>query len=200
MQKFIILLLATLPAFGTTITNAGLSGFGTTTISGNSIAFYTGVICFGCPPDPLSISADAAVTALTLGPMRAGFIEVTGSGGGEFGNGSATIDGYHFKCGDVGCLPPFFSTPQPFTLGVPFALDVSAFASNGLGLAGSGGINFQFSLFESVVFPGFSPFPGASVIVYDASSVPEPATFSPVGVGLLWLAKMHFARRRTAHG
>jgi hypothetical protein len=192
MQRTILLLIATLPAFASTITNATISGLGTTTISGSATAaYFSGG--FG-PPDPSSISASAIANATTLGPVRSGFIEITGSGSGESGVGSGSVGGYSFGC-SFSCSPAndLNGTPLPFTLGVPFQIDVSAFAS-AFG-EGSGNISFQFSVFESILIPGFAPLPGASVAVFDPPDVPEPATFAPLGVGLLSLVAIQFARR-----
>jgi hypothetical protein len=66
---------------------------------------------------------------------------------------------------------------MPFTLGVPFDIDVSANAMILGPVYGAGDINLQFSLFETT---------GASVVVLDAAAaVPEPAMFTAVGLGLL---------------
>ena len=191
MRRLALLLIAALPAFSSTITNATLTGFETTTVSGSAIAFYFGNTSL----DPNSIFASAHATGLTLGPVRSGFIEITGSGFGEFGGGNGSIGGYSFGC-TAACSPSNYlnGTPLPFTLGVPFQIDVSAFASS-LG-TGSGNISFQFSLFESASFPGFAAFPGEKVVIYDPPEAPEPATLMSVGLGLFSLATV-YRRRRT---
>src|SRR5207244_1514162 len=152
----------------TPITNAGIAGLGSNNVSASAMALYFGGSCFQCPADPFSISADASATVTTLGPVRAGFIEIFGFGSGEFGNGSGSVGGYSFSC-SLACTPGNYldGTPMPFTLGVPFEVNVSAFASFP-NSGGSGQINFNFILFESVKpFEGFGPIPGGSVTVFD---------------------------------
>jgi len=190
MRRVITLLLATLPAFASTITSGQITGFGTTSVSASALVSYFG----SSIGDPSSISFSADANAETLGPIRSGFIEITGSGGGESGSGSGSVGGYSFGCSFT-CSPMGYlnGTPLPFTLGVPFQVDASAFA-NLLG-TGSGLINFQFSVFESVTIPGFAAFPGEKVIVFDPPAVPEPATFIPVGLGLILLTTVLATRR-----
>ena len=196
MRSLIALLVAGLPALATPITSAGIDGLGTTNVSASAMAFYFGGNCFQCPADPFSISASASSTAFTLGPVRAGFIEIFGFGGGEFGNGSGSVGGYSFVC-SLSCSPGNYlsGTPLPFTLGVPFNVNVSAFASFP-DSGGSGQIDFNFLVFESVtLFDGFGPMPGAPVTVFDVSAVPEPATYASLGLGLLGL--IWASRRRS---
>jgi hypothetical protein len=197
MRSLIALLIAGLPALATPITNANITGLGTTNVNASAMAMYVGGgNCSQCPADPFQISANASAMFTTFGPARAGFIEIFGSGLGEFGSGNGSVGGYSFGCGQS-CLPANYlnGTPMSFTLGVPFQVNVSAFAGHPE-LGGNGQINFHFLLFESVsVFEGFDPMPGPSVAVFDAAAVPEPATFVPAAVGLLWLA---WARRRSS--
>ena len=195
MKSLIALLIVGLPAMATPITNAGISGIGTTNVSASATAFYFGG-CFLCPADPFSISADASASLTTLGPVRAGFIEIFGFGGGEFGSGSGSVGGYSFGC-SFACSPGNYlnGTPLPFTLGVPFQVNVSAIA----GFPASGGngrMDFNFLLFESLEpsLEGFHTQPGVSVTVFEVSDLPEPATFAPVAMGLLGLI---WAKRRS---
>jgi hypothetical protein len=188
MQRFIALLALAGPALGTVVTNAQISGLSTTVVSASAMAYYNPCEFSLCGSDPSFISASADVTGLTLGPVRAGFIQITGNGAGAYGIGKGSVGSYNFGCGEV--CPLGGPIAMPFTLGVPFAIDVSADAMI-LGMTkGFGGIDFQFSLFESVVaFAGAQAVPGASVMIYDpSSSVPEPATYTGVGLGLLGLA------------
>jgi PEP-CTERM motif len=195
MRRLVTVLLATMPAFAGTVTNAAIGGFDTTTISGSANAYY--IIC-GISPcaDPNFISASASAIATTLGPVRNGFIQFSGNGGGEFGSGSFSVGGYSFQCGEF-C--PINQNPLPFTLGVPFEVNVSANAHVLGGIGGSGVISFQFSVFESILIPGFSAVPGSKIVVFDPPSVPEPATFIAVGLGLLSLvsARSIFTARRS---
>jgi hypothetical protein len=191
MRRLIVLLIATLPAFANTfISPAEIGGFFTTIVSASAEVLYGNY----SPLDPPSLSTAASAGALTFGPLRNGFIEINGSGGGEFGNGSGSVGSYTFACGQVGCSGILSGAPAPFELGVPFTISVSAFAAEIGMFGGSGDISFQFSLFE--VSPINPRLPGAPVIVvYDASSVPEPATFAAVGLGLLGLAKLYLVQR-----
>ena len=174
MRRFIPLLFAALPAFANTIPGAEIDGFGTTVITGSAFAEY---------PSPLSVSASA--TAIT-GESGPGFLVISGGGGGEFGGGSASIGPYSWNCNDSGCLASGFTFGNllPFTLGVPFQLDISAFASV-LG-SGSGGANFTFSVFEAVNLGPYTV-KGASVTITDPPDVPEPATILLASGGLALL-------------
>jgi hypothetical protein len=197
MQRFIALLALAAPALGSVVTNAQISGFSTTEVSASAMAYYNpcGIPSF-CGSDPTFLSASADVTGLTLGAERSGFLEISGNGAGAYGTGRGSVGGYSFLCGEV--CPLGAPIVMPFTLGVPFAIDVSADAMI-LGITeGFGVIDFQFSLFESVVaFAGAQPVPGAGVIIYDpSSSVPEPATFAAVALGLLGLVA---CRRQSAN-
>lgn len=181
MRRLIPLLLAALPALASTITNAQIDGFGTNIVSGSAIAYYIGSIA----GDPLSISGSATATATTLGPVRDGFLEITGSGSGDFGGGTVSIGAYSFACDIYSCSPSanLNGSALPFTLGVPFQVSIDAYAS-AFG-PGSGAIQFQFSVFEKVDFGPFT-FAGASVEVLDPQ-VPEPATILLCGGGLALL-------------
>jgi len=188
MRSLIALLVAGLPALATPITNANIAGLGTANVSASAMAMYLGGNCFQCPADPFSISASASAMVTTLGPMRAGLIEIFGFGGGEFGNGSGSVGEYSFSC-SFSCSPGSYlnGTLLPFTLGVPFQINVGAVAGHP-DSGGNGQINFNFLLFElAPTLEGFGPLPGASVAVFDVSAVPEPATLAPVALGLLWL-------------
>ena len=190
MRRLIVLLVATSPAFANTfISPAGIGGFGTTIVSASAEVFYGNY----SPLDPLFLSTDASTGALTLGPLRNGFIEINGSGGGEFGNGSGSVGSYTFGCGQVTCSGILSGAPVPFELGVPFTISVSAFAAEIGMFGGSGDISFQFSLFE--VSPINPMLPGAAVTIVGPLSLPEPATFAAVGLGLLGLAKLYRVRR-----
>ena len=193
MRRLFILLLATLPAFASTVTSAEIDGFDTTVVTGTAMVSYFGDTSL----DPSSISASATATSITLGPVRPGFIEIQGWGTGEYGGGNVTIGGYSFSCSDSGCAPQGYinQADLPFTLGVPFQINVSAFA-NSLN-DGSGNINFEFSLFESVDLGfGYAPFAGESVLVYDPPAVPEPATILLCAGGLTLLTAGRRIRQR----
>jgi hypothetical protein len=184
MQRLIALLALAAPAFGTVITNAQISGVGTDVVSASAQAFYLG----GLGTDPGLISASTQVTGSTFGPVRPGFIQISGNGAGAYGAGTGSIGSYNFLCGEV--CPLGAPVMMPFTLGVPFQIDVSADAMI-LGMTqGFGGIDFQFSLFESlVVFTGAQPITGARVLIEDPSTaVPEPATVAAVALGLGFLS------------
>jgi hypothetical protein len=186
----VALFYAALPALAGTVTNAQISGLGGTTVFASANAYYSP---FATASDPSLISASADVTAVTLGLVRSGFIEVSGWIPNLFeppGGANGQINGDFI----ANLLP----SPQPFTLGVPFQIDVSAFAgwlgANGPTEVGSGQITFQFSLYENVGgLPGFQP-----IIVYDASAVPEPWTFALVGVFLSMTACV--CRKRGTEG
>jgi hypothetical protein len=124
--------------------------------------------------DPYFISDSADVFAMTLGPVRSGYIVMTGNGSGEYGAGRVSVGNYSYLCGEVCPIPN--GVWMPFTLGVPFDIDVSADAMILGPVYGAGDISVQFSLFETT---------GASVVVYDAAAVPEPSMFTAVGWGLL---------------
>ena len=194
MRRLFILFLATLPAFASTFTSAEIDGFDTTVVTGIATASYFGDTSL----DPSSISVSTLASAITLGPVRPGFIEILGSGTSESGGGTVTIGGYSFNCSDFGCAPQsdIHQADLPFTLGVPFQVNISAFA-NSLN-DGSSIINFKFSLFESVDlgFP-FAPFKGESVLVYDPPAVPEPTTVFLCAGGLALLAVGRRIRRRS---
>jgi|GEM_PF-5269647 len=192
MRRLFILLLATLPAFASTVTSAEINGFDTTVVTGTAAVSYFGDTGL----DPSSISASTMANAITLGPVRPGFIEILGLGTSESGGGTVTIGGYSFSCSDFGCAPQgeIHQADLPFTLGVPFQINISAFA-NSLN-DGSSIVNFQFSLFESVDLGfSFAPFASESVLVYDAPAVPEPATVFLCAGGLALLAVGRRIRR-----
>ncbi len=171
-----LLLLLALPALGGTVTDAWIGGLSTTSVTARADAYYNpcGIYCGAVPP---SLFAAADVTAVTLGPVRSGFIEMTGNGSGEYGAGRVSIGNYSYLCGELCPIPE--GVWMPFTLGVPFDIDVSANAIILGPVYGAGDISLQFSLFENT---------GASVVVYDAAAaVPEPAMFTAVGLGLLGL-------------
>ena len=178
MRRFGPLLLLALPVLGGTVTDAWISGLPTTSVTARADAYYNpcGIYCGGGDPNFLFASAD--VLAITLGPVRSGYIEMTGNGSGEYGAGRVSVGNYSYLCGEVCPVPN--GVWMPFTLGVPFDIDVSADAIILGPVYGAGTITLQFSLFEST---------GASVVVYDAAAVavPEPAMFTAVGLGLLGL-------------
>ena len=183
MHRVVAFLLAAMPALAIPITNASIAGFGAYTISASAQAYYYS----GIGTDPSSIFASAEATGLTLGPVRNGFIEITGNGAGSYGNGHGSVGAYTMACGEL--CSGMYGVPMLFTLGTPFEIDVSAAAEILGSTQGFGGIDFQFSLFESVTaFQGAQAFPGAEVIIYDPAAAPEPATFVIVGLTLLWLA------------
>jgi hypothetical protein len=177
MRRFGPLLLLALPALCGTVTDAWISGLPTTSVTARADAYYNlcGIYCGG--GDPNFISASADVLAITLGPVRSGYIEMTGNGSGEYGAGRVSVGNYSYLCGELCPIPN--GVWMPFTLGVPFDIDVSADAMILGPVYGAGDISLQFSLFENT---------GASVVVYDAAAaVPEPAMFTAVGLGLLGL-------------
>src|SRR5579863_4718906 len=169
MRRFIPLLFAALPAFANLVPGAEINGFGTAVITGSAFAEN---------PSPLSVNASDTAIASGSG---LGFLVINGGGSGEFGGGSASIGPYSWSCNDSGCITSGFTfgDPLPLTLGVPFQVDISAFAF-ALG-GGSGAANFTFSAFEDVNL-------GESVIITDPPSVPEPATILLFGGGLALLA------------
>lgn len=202
MPKLIIFLFVTLSGFADVITSRSLNGIGTTTVTGSAMVSYFG----NTTNDPGSTTISAEIEAITLGPIRPGFLEISGGGGGEFGNATVRVGGYGSICGEL-CSAALIgsSFPIPFTLGVPFEISVSAFATTFQ--HGSGEISFQFSLFEDFILlpplaPGLPPqeIPGVgnNVAILAASSVPEPAILLPMGMGLLCLMKIHAARRTKA--
>jgi hypothetical protein len=177
MQRFIPFLLLALPAAGGTVTNARISGLSTSVVSASADAYYNPCQGVFCGSDPNFITASADATGITLGPVRTGFIEMTGIGAGVYGAGRVSIGNYSYLCGEVCAIPE--GVWMPFTLGVPFNIDVSADAMILGPVYGAGDISLQFSLFETT---------GASVVVYEAAAVPEPATLMAVGLGLFGLA------------
>jgi len=182
MRRFIPLLLAALPAFANLIPGAEIDGFGTTVITGSAFAEY---------PSPLSVNTSN--TAITDG-SGLGFLIINGGGGGESGGGSASIGPYSWNCTDSGCITSGFTFGKalPFTLGIPFQVDISAsaFAVE----SGTGTANFTFSAYEAVI-QGSNAFPGESVTITDPPSVPEPATILLFGGGLALLAVTRRIRR-----
>ena len=193
MKTLVALLLATLPAFAGTVTEAEVGpGFG------SANAYYTPLSCCGGLPDPDSISASAEGTFMTSGPVVQGFLEVTGIGGAnEPGYADISIGSYNFECGTLGCILPMSGLPLPFTLGVPFEISVSAsagYVNSETAEAGAGDVSFDFSLFESYApYPGAAATVGAEVETFEVTAtpatVPEPATLLPVCLGLLWISK-----------
>jgi len=183
MRRFIPLLFAALPAFANLVPGAEIDGFGTTVITGSALAQY---------PGPLSAGTSATAITAESGP---GFLIITGGGGGEFGGGSASIGPYSWNCNDSGCITSGFTFGDllPFTLGVPFQVDVSAYASP-LG-SGSGTANFTFSVFDEFNLGPYT-LKGASVTINDPPDVPEPATILLSSGGLALLAVTRRVRRR----
>jgi hypothetical protein len=190
MQRFGPLLLLALPALGGTVTDAWISVLPTTSVTARADAYYNpcGIYCGSGDPNLIFASAD--VFAMTLGPVRSGYIEMTGNGAGEYGAGRVSVGNYSYLCGELCPIPN--GVWMPFTLGVPFDIDVSADAMILGPIYGAGDISLQFSLFENT---------GASVVVYDAAAVavPEPAMFTAVGLGLIliWLFYARTSPKRT---
>jgi len=188
MKRLLLLLLLAFPALASTITSASITGLGTTTVSAIAIAEY-GPPCPACGPDPGFISASAHAAGRTLGPVRDGFIRIFGDGGvWNFGNASGSIGAYTFGCNNAFCTPVVTKgVALPFTLGVPFSIgiEVSSYAAAFGGSAA--GITFSFSVFESLLTPGFSAQAG-EIVAIRAASNPEPATWLLMGSGLalLW--------------
>jgi hypothetical protein len=166
------------------ITGAEIDGLGTTVITGNAFAQH---------PSPLSVNASVTAIAAASGP---GFIVISGGGGGEFGGGSASIGPYSWNCNDSGCVTSgfHFGDLLPFTLGVPFQVNISAFGSP-VG-NGSGTANFTFSAFEAINLGPFT-IKGSSVSVTATDpQVPEPATVLLFCSGLTLLAAAGRIRTR----
>lgn len=193
MKTLFALLALTSVASAGYITNAQISGFGTTTITGHAEVDAI----FDIVPFAPSASARAAVLAFTAGPMRDGFLEIRGDGFASTGGGSsAVIDGQAFSCLEL-CFPPLNGAPRAFTLGVPFEIQATASATT-LGppdspRPGTAFIDFRFSLFEALQI-GSVTVPGAPVIV---SAIPEPSTWMLVGLSVVGLARF---RTRSRHG
>jgi hypothetical protein len=187
MQRFAPLLLLALPALGGTVTDAWISGLPTTSVTARADAYYNPCTIYCAGGDPYFISDSADAFAMTLGPVRSGYIVMTGIGSGEYGAGRVSVGNYSYLCGEVCAIPN--GVWMPFTLGVPFDIDVSADAMILGPVYGAGDISLQFSLFEST---------GASVVVYDAAvaAVPEPAMFMAVGLGLIFIWLFYGSRLR----
>jgi len=179
--KLTILLTAlALPLAASTITSAGISGLGTTTISGTAQAdCYSGCLA--------SVYVSTLVTATTLGPVREGFISLSVFGGtGGLADTWGRVGGYLFRCLET-CFGNLVN--QPFTLGVPFDISFGARADPTQSPSGSAALlTFQFSLFDSIIVPVGPPWPGQSVVVDVAPThSPEPAAWllTAAGIGLL---------------
>jgi hypothetical protein len=135
---------------------------------------------------------------ITPGPERAGILEeqwlpVWSGNPGDFeGAATYTIGNYSGGCGGGGnpnCTGPTpKSSPIPFELGTAFTFDswnwLEAGTSQG-NSAGYAGIDLQLRFLEA---DGLTP-----VIAIDRTeSLPEPATFALIGLGLLgcgWLRR-----------
>jgi hypothetical protein len=126
-----------------------------------------------------SASVDSEITAISSGPPREGVIELSTSGTGDTIAGGAAATGQVGPYGDVFPAPPLIDALQPFELGVPFQIDLSAEAGAdgvyplGLGDAGAS-VTLSFSLFES---------DGVTPVTF--ASVPEPGTIVLCMLGLV---------------
>ena len=151
-----------------------------------NIQVESGAVYKGCPPDvcpqsPLSASGRISVNDIdhTSGPVRSGFIRITGGFSNIRGDsaGWSINDGLHVfpDCGLPGFMGITFgcagTTPLlSFELGVPFSFN--ALVANGISVlpgqtvrGASGGVILDFTLFEA---DGTTP----------VAVLPEPSTYA----------------------
>lgn len=191
ISLFALLLPCLAPAAVISTARIDLGGFVTSTYA---LAEFVGN---PADPDPASIFASADVLASTNGPVRPGFLEISGTGDAETSAYSLIRFGdFSFGCGGPGCFPDLGAgLLRPFTLGTPFQIHVEASANRFMD--GAAILDLQFALFEStVLLPGGRLSPGARVQVFDpppGPDVPEPATCATLLLGgLALLARRHF--------
>ena len=168
-------------------TCSATAGFGTTQVYVETMA-SAGQWQFGYS-GAMSGTATIDMYGYTDGPVQPGYIEFFDENASTDGNGfqfmTADIGGYRCSAPDpLACDLPFDQL-LPFTLGVPFAIDLSAsasifnFATQGASAFGE----YGFSIYEQASINGYL-FQGPAVTIFDAATVPEPSSLTGIMIAM----------------